>query len=89
MMRCVYMSVCLSRIDNSGVHYMVIRILLVNTFCFHHNCVEDCGLAAADLLYTTLFYIVSSCPETKLDGDVQRLYLADDMAVKGLMAHGS
>jgi len=37
----------------------------------------------------TLLDIVISCPQSKLEDGLQRLYSADDVAVQWLMAHGS
>ena len=35
-----------------------------------------------------MFHIVSSCPETRLEGGLPQLHLAEDAAVQWLMSHG-
>ena len=36
----------------------------------------------------TMFHIVSSCPQTKLEGGLPQIHLADNVAVQSLMSHG-
>jgi len=36
-----------------------------------------------------MLYIVSSCPQTKLEDGLQWIHLADDVAVQWLIAYGS
>jgi len=45
---------------------------------------NDCKVFTCDV--TKTFHILSSCPQTKLEGGLQWLHLADDVAVKWLMA---
>ena len=62
--------------------------------CFRTNqgqcasCQKMSGLAATDMCQTTS-HIVNSCPQTKLEGGLQRMHSADDVATEWLNAFDS
>jgi len=62
--------------------------------CFRTNqgqcasCQKMSGLEATDMCRTTS-HIVNSCPQTKLEGGLQRLHSADDVATEWLNAFDS
>jgi len=54
---------------------------------------QKVGLATSDKCQCgkrqTMLHIVNSCPQTKPEGGLPQLHLAEDAAVQWLMSHGS